>query len=71
MNKQIILKNMNTIRKQEIEILNEKLASVETFESLRQLDSGCGDYTKERHNWLDSLTIEEISNEIKKIEKIS
>jgi hypothetical protein len=36
---------------------------------MRQFDSGYGDYTKERHNWLGGLTIEDISNEIKKIKK--
>jgi hypothetical protein len=29
------------------------------------VDSGYGDYTKERHTWLDNLSIEEISSEIK------
>jgi hypothetical protein len=33
-------------------------------EFIQQFDSGYGDYTKERHNWLDKLTIEEICNEI-------
>ena len=32
---------------------------------MRQFDSGCGDYAKERHAWLDGLTIEDIASEIK------
>jgi hypothetical protein len=36
-------------------------------EFMRQFDSGYGDYTKERHKWLDGLTIEDISNEIKRM----
>ena len=27
---------------------------------LRQFDSGKGDYTKERHQWLDTVTLDEI-----------
>jgi len=33
----------------------------------QKFDSGYGDYTKERHNWLNQLTIEEISDEIKSL----
>jgi hypothetical protein len=54
----------NTIRKLGLEALNEKLGPVGMVEFIQQFDSGYGDYTKERHNWLDKLTIEEICNEI-------
>jgi hypothetical protein len=40
------------------------------IEFIRQFDSGYGDYTKERHTWLDNLTIENISDEIKKIKTL-
>jgi hypothetical protein len=36
---------------------------------MHQFDFGHGDYTKERHAWLDNLTIEDISREIKNINK--
>jgi hypothetical protein len=61
------VKDMNTIRKMGIEALNEKLGPVGMIEFMRQFDSGYGDYTKERHNWLDTLSIEDISTEIKKM----
>ncbi|MDR2748084.1 MAG: hypothetical protein LBB77_11640 [Treponema sp.] len=67
MNNQVMVKDMNTIRKLGIEALNEKLGPVGMVEFMRQFDSGYGDYTKERHNWLAGLTIEDISNEIKKM----
>jgi hypothetical protein len=63
---QTIAKDMNSIRKLGIEALNEKLGPLGTAEFMRQFDSGYGDYTRERHNWLDGLTIEEIGTEIKK-----
>jgi hypothetical protein len=66
---QTMAKDMNSIRKLGIEALNEKLGPLGMVEFMRQFDSGYGDYTKERHNWLDGLTIEAIINEIKKMKK--
>jgi len=48
-----------------IEALTEKLGPIGMIEFMRQFDSGYGDYTKERHAWLDNMSIEEISNEIR------
>ncbi len=31
---------------------------------IRQFDAGSGDYTTERHQWLDSLTMDEILADI-------
>ncbi|MDR2171404.1 MAG: hypothetical protein LBP59_14775 [Planctomycetaceae bacterium] len=66
MNNPAILKDASMIRKLGIEALSEKLGPIGMAEFMRQFDAGYGDYTKERHKWLDGLTIEEISNEIKK-----
>jgi hypothetical protein len=63
---QTAAKDMNSIRRLGIEALNEKLGPLGLVEVVRQFDSGCGDYTKERHNWFVRLTIEDISNGIKK-----
>ena len=64
---QVMVKDKNIIRRLGIEALNEKLGPIGMMEFMHQFDSGYGDYTKERHNWLDKLTVEDISNEIKKI----
>jgi hypothetical protein len=69
MNNQVIALDMNSIRKLGIEALMEKLGPVGMVEFMHQFDSGYGDYTKERHNLLDNLTIEDISREIKNINK--
>ena len=53
-----------------IEALNEKLGPVGAFEFMRQFDSGYGDYTQERHRWLDNLSIKEINGEIKKMKSV-
>ena len=62
---QVLTKDMNFIRRLGIDALTEKLGPIGMIEFMRQFDSGYGDYTKERHVWLDDLTIEDISNEIK------
>ena len=61
---QPITKDMNSIRKMGIDALTEKLGPIGMIEFMRQFDSGYGDYTKERHTWLDNLTIEDISKEL-------
>ncbi len=57
-------KDLGTIRKLGIEALTEKLGPVGMVEFLRQFDSGYGDYTKERHEWLDKIDINAISKQI-------
>ena len=67
---QAVAKDLNSIRKLGIEALNEKLGPVGMFEFMRQFDSGYGDYTQERHLWLDNLSIEEIGSEIKRVKSM-
>ncbi|KJS18766.1 MAG: hypothetical protein VR72_21370 [Clostridiaceae bacterium BRH_c20a] len=55
-----IAKDLGTIRKMGIEALVEKLGPVGMAEFIRQFDSGYGDYTKERHKWLDGIDINTI-----------
>jgi hypothetical protein len=57
-------KDMGSIRKLGIDALTEKLGPIGMVEFMRQFDSGYGDYTKERHAWLDNLTVEDIHREI-------
>ena len=52
--------DLGTIRRMGIEALTEKLGPVGMVEFIRQFDSGYGDYTKERHEWLDGINIETI-----------
>jgi hypothetical protein len=54
--KEIIALNDN-IEKRASEIQKRPIG---TAEFMLQFDSGYGDYTKERHNWLDNLTIEDL-----------
>lgn len=57
-------RDLATIRRMGIEALTEKLGPVGMVEFIRQFDSGSGDYTKERHEWLDRLDIEAIVKQV-------
>jgi len=66
---QKLTKDINAIRRLGIDALTEKLGPIGMLEFMRQFDSGYGDYTKERHAWLDNLTIDDINDEIKKMKQ--
>ena len=66
-----ITRDINSIRRLGIDALTERLGPVGMIEFIRQFDTGYGDYTKERHSWLDKLTIEDINNEIIKMKHFS
>ena len=57
--------DLNTIRRRGIEALTEKLGSVGMVEFIRQFDSGYGDYTRERREWLDDSDVKSIGKQIK------
>ena len=44
--------------------LIEALGYVDAIRFLKQFDEGSGDHTRERHQWLDSLSLDEIWTEI-------
>ncbi len=53
--------NLLRIRQLGIEVLSRELGPVAMIRFLQQYETGAGDYTKERHKWLDKLTIEDIA----------
>ena len=69
MTSQIVARDLNSIRRLGINALTEKLGPVGMIEFMRQFDTGYGDYTKERHTWLDNLTIDDINNELIKMKQ--
>ena len=54
------------LRNKGIKILSDALGPVDMARFLMQFDNGLGDYTKERHEWLDKYSIDEISEELRK-----
>jgi hypothetical protein len=47
------------LRRKGFQALVDALGSVDAIRFLRQYDPGQGDYTQERHQWLDSLTMDD------------
>lgn len=56
---------LKEIRQQGYKALVDALGVAGTLKFLQQLEAGYGDYTKERHQWLDRLTIEDFHNYVK------
>ena len=46
--------------------LLRELGPVNLVRFLQQFETGYGNYTQERHDWLDQYTVEEIAQEIQK-----
>lgn len=53
------------IRQQGYKALINALGVAGTLRFLQQLEVGYGDYTKERHQWLAQLTIDDFRNYVK------
>jgi len=60
---------MKEIRQQGYKALIDTLGIAGTLKFLQQLEVGDGDYTKERHQWLDQLTIEDFYDYVKRKNK--
>lgn len=57
------------INQKATQILFKQMGVVDTFRFFNQFTLGSGDYTQERQQWLDDLTLEEIVSEIKRRRK--
>jgi hypothetical protein len=58
--------NLTQVRQLGLEILSRELGPVGMVRFLQQFEMGQGNYTEERHRWLDGLTVDEIANQIQK-----
>ncbi len=57
--------NLYQIRQIGIEILNRELGPVAMIRFLQQYERGYGDYSKERHEWIDKISVSDIVEQIK------
>ena len=58
--------SLDEIRKAGVEALAQTLGPVGMVRFLQQFDTGKGDYTKEREQWLGEMTIGEVLKGIEK-----
>ena len=53
------------IRREGLRALLDRLGPAGTLRFLQQYDPGYGDYAKERHAWLDGLSLDDVAQSIK------
>lgn len=56
------------IRAAGIEVLFRELGPVRAIRFLQMFDNGKGDYTAERHEWVDKITMEEALEDIRQLQ---
>jgi hypothetical protein len=54
------------LQRKGFQALVNNLGIVDAIRFIHQYDSGSGDYTEERHQWLDKLSMEEILADLEK-----
>lgn len=57
------------LRREGFRVLVEALGPADAIRFLQQYDPGQGDYTAERHQWLDRLTLDDLVRGIEEMEK--
>lgn len=60
------MKSYNLVRRVGTEALAQALGPVGMVRFLQQFDIGSGDYTLERHKWLDGMSVDDILNGLEK-----
>lgn len=58
--------NLYQIRQIGIEVLSRELGPAAMIRFLQQYESGYGDYSKERHEWINEISVEDIAEKIRK-----
>ena len=59
------IRPMSEINQRATSVLIREMGVVDAIRFLNQLHAGAGDYTKERGQWLDNLSLKEIVSGIK------
>jgi hypothetical protein len=59
------LRPLSELNQHATAILVREIGLVDTLRFLTQFSAGSGDYTKERGQWLDELSLKQITSEIK------
>jgi hypothetical protein len=57
--------NLYQVRQAGIHVLSRELGPIAMIRFIQQYEQGCGDYSKERHDWLDSFSVHDIVRQIR------
>lgn len=61
----LAIRPLSELNRQATELLVREMGIADALRFLSQFGSGSRDYTKERDQWLDGLTLQQIASEIK------
>jgi hypothetical protein len=64
-----MMKTQNEIMKQGYDALINSLGVADTIRFIQYFSPGNGDYTKERHQWLDKKSLADVLVEIKELQE--
>ena len=53
-------RTLDEVRREGLEALRQRLGRVDMIRFLQQFETGRGDYSRERHDWVDEITLEDI-----------
>ncbi len=59
------------LQRKGFQALVNSLGIVDAICFIHQYDSGSGDYTKKRHEWLDNLTMDDILRDMENLQKLT
>ena len=65
-----MMKTQNEVLDRRYQALVNALGVVDRIRFIQHFNPGYGDYTKERHQWLDKLSLDDMSAEMRKYKKI-
>ncbi len=54
---------MDEVRQEGLQALQERLGRAHMVRFLQQFETGTGDYARERHDWVDRLSLEDLERE--------
>lgn len=63
------LETPEDIRREGLDALEKRLGRAGMLKFLQLFDRGQGDYAKERHAWVDSLTMDDVKRELTRLRK--
>jgi hypothetical protein len=53
-------RTLDEVRQEGFAALEERLGRADMIRFLQQFETGSGDYARERHNWVDGLTLDDV-----------
>ncbi len=57
-------RTLDEVRRDGFEALRQHLGKADMIRFLQQFETGCGDYSTERHQWVDHISLDEIRRKL-------